>query len=570
MRYYLSFLLLGPLCVLRAAEPELPRLINEFRADERSLEMAWNLPWSETQQDRLGHHFTSWTQRLGTVPFAQLGTDDQVDWLLLRNQLGKEQAELARTRQQLAEMEVLLPFRHVIQRLLEEQLARRPANPPQAAEQLAALLPLLETLQKKLAEKPAAEASPSTFKPSTVLALRAAGATDAIRESLAQWVKFHDTYQPEFGWWVRQPAGKLKEALEVYSKYLREELAGQKGKPEDPLVGDPIGAEALAAGIAGEMLPYTAAELIAIGEREFAWCEAQMHELATQLGTDTAGVIQRVKAAHVPPGEQDQLVKAEAERAIAFLKAHDLVTIPPLCEETWRLEMIPPDQQQTMPYAVYSSPAIRVAYATDTMPHEDKLMAMRGNNRHFTRIVTPHELIPGHHLQRFVSDRSRTWRTLFWTPFYVEGWALYWEMQLWDRGYAESPEDRAGMLFWRMHRCARIIVSLKFHLGQMTPAEMVDFLVQRVGHEKMGATSEIRRYINGNYSPLYQAGYMLGGMQLRALRAELVGSGKWTDKAFHDAVLGQNTMPIELLRAALRQTPLTTDWHSTWRFAEAP
>lgn len=63
-----------------------------------------------------------------------------------------------------------------------------------------------------------------------------------------------------------------------------------------------------------------------------------------------------------------------------------------------------------------------------------------------------------------------------------------------------------------MHRCARIIVTLKFNLGQMKPDEMVKFLVERVGHEKFGATSEVRRFINGNYSPLYQCGYMLGGL----------------------------------------------------------
>ena len=37
------------------------------------------------------------------------------------------------------------------------------------------------------------------------------------------------------------------------------------------------------------------------------------------------------------------------------------------------------------------------------------------------------------------------------------------------------------MLFWRKHRAARIIVSLEFHLGTMTPQEMIDFLIQRVG-----------------------------------------------------------------------------------------
>ena len=127
--------------------------------------------------------------------------------------------------------------------------------------------------------------------------------------------------------------------------------------------------------------------------------------------------------------------------------------------------------------------------------------ATRGNNRCFTRIVVPHELIPGHHLQRFFADRERPYRRRFSTPFYVEGWALYWEMKLWDMDWARSPQDRIGMLFWRMHRCARIIFSLSFHLGTMTPQQCIDFLVDRVGHERDNATAEVRRSFAGMYGP---------------------------------------------------------------------
>jgi uncharacterized protein (DUF885 family) len=208
-----------------------------------------------------------------------------------------------------------------------------------------------------------------------------------------------------------------------------------------------------------------------------------------------------------------------------------------------------------------------VAYANEEMKNDDKLMSMRGNNRHFTRIVVPHELIPGHHLQGFVAERNRAYRSLFRTPFLVEGWALYWETRLWDLNYAQSPADRVGMLFWRMHRCARIIVSLKFHLGQMTPAEMIDFLVDRVGHERSGATGEVRRFIGGAYSPLYQCAYMIGGLQLRALHNEAVKPGGMTEKQFNDTVLTCNAIPIELIRDGMLNVPLTRGTKPDWDFA---
>jgi len=193
------------------------------------------------------------------------------------------------------------------------------------------------------------------------------------------------------------------------------------------------------------------------------------------------------------------------------------------------------------------------------------LMSLRGNNVHFSRCVTPHELIPGHHLQGFQSARQRPWRRPFRTPFLVEGWALYWEMVEFDQGWPRGPEDRIGMLFWRMHRAARIVVSLRFHLGQMNPEEMIDFLVERVGHERSNATSEVRRYIGPDYSPLYQCGYMIGGLQLRELARELVDSGTMSPKAFHDAVLGKNAIPIELIRASLLAVPLPRDARPGWK-----
>jgi uncharacterized protein (DUF885 family) len=125
------------------------------------------------------------------------------------------------------------------------------------------------------------------------------------------------------------------------------------------------------------------------------------------------------------------------------------------------------------------------------------------------------------------------------------------------------------MLFWRMHRAARIIFSLNFHLGNWTPEECITFLVERVGHERASATGEVRRSFNGNYSPLYQAGYLLGGMQLRALHRELVGSNRMTERAFHDAVLATGPMPIAMVRMLLRpELPLRLDHRPDWRFAE--
>jgi uncharacterized protein (DUF885 family) len=117
-----------------------------------------------------------------------------------------------------------------------------------------------------------------------------------------------------------------------------------------------------------------------------------------------------------------------------------------------------------------------------------------------------------------------------------------------------------------MHRCARIIFSISFHLEKMTAQECIDFLVSRVGHELNNATAEVRRSFETSYPPLYQCAYMLGGLQIRALHKKLVKSGKMTDRDFHDAVLKQNAIPIELIRAALINQPVSKNYTSEWRF----
>jgi uncharacterized protein (DUF885 family) len=203
------------------------------------------------------------------------------------------------------------------------------------------------------------------------------------------------------------------------------------------------------------------------------------------------------------------------------------------------------------------------------MTFEQKLMSMRGNNIHFARATVFHELIPGHHLQAFMAERYRSYRSVFSTAFANEGWALYWEMLLWDLKFHKSPEDRVGALFWRMHRCARIVFSLSFHLGKMSPEEAIEYLVEKVGHERDNATAEVRRSFNGSYTPLYQAAYLLGGLQLRALHRELVDSGKMSNRAFHDAVLKENRIPVEMIRAALEGQKLGREFVSSWKFYEA-
>jgi len=541
----------------------LDSLISEYRADQADLFAVRDVPGSLADLARKDQLFEQWIKRLDDVKFDSLTPAARIDWHLMHAHLVEARQGLTLQKSRLAEMEPMTGFLCPVQELLGDRSAKKNLDPEKAAGILAQAAEDLKALRKKLDPE-----HPTLPKVTPILAVRIARVLDQLGGKLDQWFSYYDGFEPEFGWWMRQPEGALKKELETTAAFFRKDLAGMKGEPGDPLIGDPIGKQALSDQLAAEMLACSADELLAIANKEFAWCETEMDKAAAAMGCkDRKEALANIKSQHAAPGGQGKVAQAEAEKSIRFLKDKDLVTIPKLAEETWGISMVGVEQQKTLPYAAYSRPDIHVAYANESMSHEDKLMSMRGNNAAFLHIVTPHELIPGHHLQGFMASRYSTQRQMFSTPFLVEGWALHWEMLLWDLGYAATPEEKVGALFWRMHRCARVIVSLKFHLGEMTPNEMIDFLVDRVGHERSGATSEVRRYIGDDYGPLYQAAYMTGGLQLRSLMHDLTGPGKLSLREFHDRVLHEGPIPIEMIRAALKGEKLPKDWKPGWKFA---
>lgn len=540
-------------------------LIERYETDHNELARFYGYRvLSQSHAERLEKFYDEWSASLEKVEFDGLSQAARVDYLLMRHQLEYRKNSLATNRQKLAEIEALVGFKDGVLELHEGYRQRGPMEARPTAEKLTEIQKAVSELKGKIS----VEAGEGKLLTTAVLALRAQKVVAELQRRLDAWYRFYAGFDPQFSWWMKQPYGELKEGLEAYRKKLGLLVTGGNKGGEAPLIGDPIGAAALSDDLAVEMLSYSPAELLAIGEREFAWCRAEMEKAAAEMGfgNDWGKALEKVKEDFVPPGEQDDLAAEIAQDAIEFLDERDLVTVPDLCAETWYLTMLGKREQETLPYAVYRGQAIGIAYPTDEMSVEKKLMSLRGNNRHFTRAVIPHELIPGHHLQKFMAKRHATHRKMFSTPFYVEGWALHWEMLLYDLDYPRTPEERIGMLFWRSHRCARIIVSLKFHLEEMAPEEMVAFLVDEVGMEKSGARSEVRRYIGDTYSPLYQCGYMLGGLQLRALYKQTVGEGKMSPREFHDAVLRLGPVPIEMIRATLLEKPLTHDYRASWDF----
>ena len=545
---------------------ELASVVERYSTDRTALGRRWSVPYSPERNRRFRGFFSDWQRRIDALDFEALSLEGRVDYVLLINELRYQLDLIEREARLAAEMNGFIPFTSLIVELEERRRRREPVESEAAAARLAALPAEIRSTRETVEARLENEADLSR-----IVALRAVTTLAQHTRLLEDWYEHYAGYDPVFTWWNEDPYARAKTALDDYATFLRETVIGYREGEDEPIVGDPIGAEGLAADLRREMIPYTPEELIAIAEQEYAWCEERMIEASRELGygDDWRAALEYVKTLHRDPGDQPQMIRELADEALAFVTERDLITVPPLADEIWRIEMMSPERQKVSPFFL-GGEVIQVSFPTDGMEHEYKLMSMRGNNEHFSRATVHHELIPGHHLQGFMTSRFNSHRRAFSTPFWGEGWALYWEMLLWDLDFPSTPEDRIGMLFWRMHRTARIIFSLSFHLDRMTPQEAIDFLVERVGHERANAEAEVRRSFNGSYSPLYQVAYMIGGLQIRALHEQLVQSGAMTNRAFHDAILRGGRMPIEMVRARLLGEAPPKDFESAWRFQGDP
>lgn len=554
-----------PLSHFAIAQQAMPAFIQRYQLDYASLDKLYTVANGTARARQMEDFFTQWRAALDALPFDSYGVEDRIDVVMMRSQIDFELRELAAKRQRFAEAEPLAPF---VRPLIDLAEARRTMQAQDGAASAAVLQQALVAV-RKAHDALLAGGDINSRKPmaSRSVANRAAQVLASTARDLKAWYGYYEGYDPQLTWWVKRPYADLDKAMSEYAASLNERLVGKASARLLNVTGDPIGRDGLLSALQREMIPYTPEELMALAEKELAWGEAELRKASAEMGfgANWHAAMEKVKTMYVPPGEQPAMVRRLAKEAIDYMEANKLVTVPEVARRSWRMDMLSPESQLISPFFL-GGDTILVSYPTADMTHEQKMMSMRGNNPHFSRATVQHELIPGHHLQLFMADRYQPQRRLFDSPFYVEGWAVYWEMLLYERHFAVTPEDRIGMMFWRNHRAARILFSLGFHMGKITPEQAVEMLIQRVGHEPDNARAEVRRSFNGDYPPLYQAGYMVGALQLRELKRELVDGGKMPLLDYHDRILDGGMLPIELVRARLKNEKVARDFKPGWRF----
>ena len=256
-----------------------------------------------------------------------------------------------------------------------------------------------------------------------------------------------------------------------------------------------------------------------------------------------------------------------AREATDFVQQRKLVTVPPLCEETWRLTMMSPEAPEDdtlcgLRRAADDGGLCPAEHEPGRQAHghagQQPPLHAAGNSARADPRPSPARVLRGslQHAPR-----------LFATAFYVEGWAFYWELRLWDLGWAKTPEDRIGMLFWRMTRAAAD------HRQPEVPPRPHETRGNGRLSDRSRGTREIRRHRRGaalhQAEPLYQVGYMVGGRQI--LRPAQ-GAGRRRQ----DVPSSSSTTPCSRKGpcpsscfAARVGLPLRADAKPCWRFHES-
>lgn len=560
MKIIFSFLIL--ISSLNVFSQDFNDLVSRYHADKSALGRKYPNSLSEQYFERFTNFYSDSKKDLEKLDFNSMTKEQKVDYVLLRNLIDKNSYFHSIERKAFNEVKYVVDNAQLIYAFNE----RRKVGINPKSDKLAADFNQVEKEVRKSIE------TLKTSKPfdSWQKAELASEIIKELSKATDESYNFYYGYNPEFNWWMQAPYKKLKTALSDYETLIKKHFLNTLVKDDGSgIIGKPIGREALLKDLSFEFIAYTPEQLISEANKQFAWCEKEMLKASNEMGfgNDWKKALEKVKQTYVPPGQWQEDVNMFANEAIKFIEDRDLITIEPMAKETWRTVMLSAEAQKVSPFFL-GGEQIMVAYPTNEMDHDDKMMSLRGNNPHFSRATIQHELIPGHHLQQYMNQRYKPYRRAFNTPFWTEGWALYWEFNLWDKQFPRSPEDKVGMLFWRMHRCARIIFSLNYHLEKMTPQQCIDLLVDKVGHERANAEAEVRRSFTGRYGPLYQIAYMMGGLQFYKLHKDLVDTGKMSEKSFHDTIMQNNGMPVEMVKAILFNEDVKRDKIASWKFLD--
>ncbi|GAN00026.1 protein of unknown function DUF885 [alpha proteobacterium U9-1i] len=166
-----------------------------------------------------------------------------------------------------------------------------------------------------------------------------------------------------------------------------------------------------------------------------------------------------------------------------------------------------------------------------------------------------HEGIPGHHMQIAIAQELESvprFRRFGGYTAYSEGWGLYTERLGKEMGAYQDPYSDFGRLTMELRRAIRLVVDTGVHSKRWTRRQAVDYILANQPGDEASAMRDMGRYI---VMPGQATAYMIGQMEILRLREEARTSmgARYSISGFHDAVLANGAVPLDILGELVRE-----------------
>jgi uncharacterized protein (DUF885 family) len=339
-------------------------------------------------------------------------------------------------------------------------------------------------------------------------------------------------------------------AWRMFLDYLRNEYM-PKVRPRDSVSSMTGGREAYAIMVrrytTTNMTPQTIHKL---GEEEVARLEAEMQTLIAKAGfTGTIAEFEQQLASS--PAQHFQT----KDEMLAYCRNVAKIIEPELPNQFRKIPVllygirpIPPDREAAeasnaqIPTPDYSAPGW---FNLNTFQPEKQV-------KYTKESLVLHEAVPGHIFQVTLAQALEgvpDIRRFYASSAYEEGWALYVESLGSQLGVYSDSYSRFGQLANERFRAVRLVVDTGVHEDGWTREQAVEYFRQ---HAPDVSLAEIDRYISW---PAQALSYKIGQLKIRQLRtlAEQQLGARFDVRDFHDVVLRNGTLPLELLEEEVRE-----------------
>jgi hypothetical protein len=192
-------------------------------------------------------------------------------------------------------------------------------------------------------------------------------------------------------------------------------------------------------------------------------------------------------------------------------------------------------------------------------PEDERLQSVTIAQNYLKNGMGPysaHEGFPGHHLQLSIARLHKDpLRSILPDGVQNEGWGLYAEEALYDHGgLGDTPESRTAFLRSYRHRIARVIFDAHIERGEWNLQRAADFK----DHAASGKGKIDEDLLRSIQWPTQLVWYFAGKLEILRLREELKKrqGTKFDERAFHDTLLAEGSVPIALIRAKMLGEPM--------------